>query len=178
LNINSNNLHKFFHVAFLLRDLGQGGAERSSIRLVNGLADYGMKVTLFILKRNGELLNSINPDIQVIDIKSSFLKLMSEIHSMDIDFLLPIYTSMRALLAKVILKMPFKVILSQRNMFTMDRRPDQMRLKFLRCRLLYRYADACVCISEGVAEEMRSLNLISQDKIHVIYNPVVNEELL
>ena len=178
MNINSNNLHKFFHVAFLLRDLGQGGAERSSIRLVNGLADYGMKVTLFILKRNGELLNSINPDIQVIDIKSSFLKLMSEIHSMDIDFLLPIYTSMRALLAKVILKMPFKVILSQRNMFTMDRRPDQMRLKFLRCRLLYRYADACVCISEGVAEEMRSLNLISPDKIHVIYNPVVNKELL
>jgi glycosyltransferase involved in cell wall biosynthesis len=178
MNTISNKPKKIYHIAFLLRDLGQGGAERSSLRLANGLANYGMKVTLFILKRKGEMLNSINPDIQVIDIKSSFMRLISEIRSMDIDFLLPIYTSMRALLAKVFLNMPFKVIVSQRNMFTMDRGPIQTKLKFLRCKLLYRYADACVCISEGVAEEMRTLNLIPSDKIHVIYNPVVNEELL
>jgi glycosyltransferase involved in cell wall biosynthesis len=178
LKTSSNKPKKIFHIAFLLRDLGQGGAERSSIRLANGLANYGMKVTLFILKRKGEILYSINPDIQVIDIKSSFLRLMSEIRSMDIDFLLPIYTSMRALLAKVILNMPLKVIISQRNMFTMDRGPAQMRFKFIRCKLLYKYADACVCISEGVAEEMRTLNLIPPNKIHVIYNSVVNKELL
>jgi len=173
-----NKPKKIFNVAFLLRDLGQGGAERSSIRLANGLANYGMKVTLFALKKKGEMLDSINPDIKVIEIKSSFLRLLSEINSMDIDFILPIYTSMRVLLAKAILNKPFKVIISQRNMFTMDRRPDQMILKFIRCRLLYRYAKACVCISEGVAEEMRTLNLIAPDKIHVIYNPVVNKELL
>ncbi|MCL1876290.1 MAG: glycosyltransferase [Synergistaceae bacterium] len=177
-NINSNTSKEIFHVAFLLRDLGQGGAERSSLRLANGLANFGMKVTIFILKRKGEMLDSINPDIQVIDIKSSFFRLLSSIRSMDIDFLLPIYTSMRALLAKAILKMPFKVVLSQRNMFTLDRGPIQTRLRFLRCKLLYRYTDACVCISEGVAEEMRTLNLLPVNKIHVIYNPVVNKELL
>ena len=174
----SNTSKEIFHVAFLLRDLGQGGAERSSLRLANGLSNYGMKVTLFILKRKGEMIDSINPDIQVIDVKSSFFRLLSKIRTMDIDFLLPIYTSMRALMAKAILKMPFRVILSQRNMFTMDRGPIQTKLKFLRCKLLYRYADACVCISKGVADEMITLNLLPSGKIHVIYNPVVNKELL
>ena len=173
-----NNSKKIYNIAFLLRDLGQGGAERSSLRLANGLAKHGMKVSLFVLKRKGELLDAINPDIQVIDLQSSFFRLLSKIRSMEIDFLLPIYTSMRALLAKAILKMPFKVIISQRNMFTMDRGPIQTKIKYLRCKLLYRYADACVCISKGVADEMRTLNLISPDKIHVIYNPVVNNELL
>ena len=177
-SLNSDKSKKIFHIAFLLRDLGQGGAEHSSLRLANGLANYGMKVTLFTLKRKGEMLNSINPNIQVIDIKSSFIRLISEIRSMDIDYLLPIYTSMRALMAKAALNLPFKVILSQRNMFTMDRGPIQTKLRFLRCKLLYRYADACVCISEGVAEEMRTLNLLPSDKIHVIYNPVVNDELM
>ena len=168
---------KIFHIAFLLRDLGQGGAERSSLRLANGLADYGMKVTIFILKKKGENVNSVNPNVQVVDVKSSFIRLISEIRSMDIDYLLPIYTSMRALLAKAVLNMPFKVIISKRNMFTMDRGPIQTKLRFLRCKLLYRFAAACVCISEGVAVEMRSLNLLPIDKIKVIYNPVVNEEI-
>ena len=178
MNDIKNKLKPIFHVAFLLRDLGQGGAERSSLRLANGLASSGMKVTLFVLKKKGEMLDSISPDIQVVDIKSSFIRLISEIRSMDIDFLLPIYTSMRALMAKAILRKSFKVIISQRNMFTMDRGPIQTKLKFIRCKLLYRFAGACVCISHGVAEEMRTLNLISSDKIHVIYNPVVNKELL
>ena len=172
-----NNNKEVFHIAFLLRDLGQGGAERSSLRLANGLADYGMKVTIFILKKKGEMINSVNPSIQIVDVKSSFIRLISEIRSMNIDFLLPIYTSMRALLAKAVLNIPFKVIISQRNMFTMDRGAIQTRMRFLRCKLLYRFAAACVCISEGVAEEMRTLNLLPADKIHVIYNPVVNKEL-
>ena len=53
-----------------------------------------------------------------------------------------------------------------------------MRLRFLRCCLLYPAASACVCISNGVAEEMRGLNLLPPDHIRVIYNPVVTGELL
>jgi glycosyltransferase involved in cell wall biosynthesis len=85
---------------------------------------------------------------------------------------------MRALLAKLFLGASFHVILSQRNMFTMDRGPLQTRLRFLRCRLLYPAASACVCISRGVAEEMIALGLVEPEKIRVIYNPVLTDKLL
>ena len=37
-------------VAFLLRDAGEGGAERSSLRLANGLARRNVEVTLLLLR--------------------------------------------------------------------------------------------------------------------------------
>ncbi len=165
-------------VAFLLRDAGEGGAERSSLRLANGLARRGADVTLLLLRPRGPLIGSIEPAVRTVDLRASFLRLLQELRSRPTDFLLPVYTSMRALLAKRMLGGPFKVILSQRNMFTMDRGPVQTRLRFLRCRLLYPAASACVCISEGVADEMRGLALLPPDRIRVIYNAVVTDEFL
>jgi glycosyltransferase involved in cell wall biosynthesis len=162
-------------VAFLLRDLEEG---RSSIRLANGLSRSGMEVTLLPLSPKGGLRNELDPKVSIADGGSSFFKLLAWLRSNPVDFLLPSYTSMRALVAKRILKAPFQVVLFQRNMFTLDRNFVQTRLRFARCRLLYPLASACVCVSGGVAEEMRTLGLIDPAKIRVIYNPVVTGELL
>jgi glycosyltransferase involved in cell wall biosynthesis len=176
-----------YRLAFLLRDLGEGGAERSALRLFNGLARNGQRVVVFLFAKKGPLLDAVAPEVEVVDLKGSFFRLLAHLRSRPIDFLLPVYTSMRALLAKLVLtrrvairpamRASFHVILSQRNMFTMDRGPLQTRLRFLRCRLLYPAASACVCISRGVAEEMRELGLVEPEKIRVIYNPVVTDEL-
>jgi glycosyltransferase involved in cell wall biosynthesis len=126
------------------------------------------------------MMTSVRPEVEVVDLKGSFLGLLRELRWRAVDFLLPVYTSMRALIAKALSPSAcgMKVILSQRNMFTMDRGPIQTRLRFARCHLLYPQAAACVCISEGVADEMRTLGLLPPEKIHVVYNPVVTEELL
>lgn len=170
-------------IVFLLRDLGEGGAERSSLRLANGLAQRsGFSVALFLLKAGGPMRASVRPEVEVVELNASFFRLVGELRARQVDFLLPVYTSMRALLAKLLLSRfsgmkKMKVILSQRNMFTMDRGPVQTRLRFLRCRLLYPLASGCVCISQGVADEMKTLGLLPPEKIHVVYNPVVTEEL-
>ena len=165
-------------VALLLRDAGEGGAERSSLRLASALAREGAEVTLLLLRMRGPLMTAIDPAVRTIDLRGSFLRLLHELRAHPVDFLLPVYTSMRALMARRMLGGPFKVVLSQRNMFTMDRGPVQTRLRFLRCRLLYPLASACVCISKGVADEMKRLGLLPPDRIRVIYNPVVTDELL
>jgi len=167
-----------YHAAFLLRDLGEGGAERSSLRLANGLARGGMAVTLFLMKKKGPMLAEVAPGVEIVDLGNSFINLLTRLRSARIDFLLPIYTSMSALLAKIILRATWHVVLSQRNMFTMDRGPIQTRLRSLRCRLLYPSASACVCISNGVADEMKKLGFIDGEKIRVIYNPVITDKLL
>ena len=172
-----NDGKKTHRIAFLLRDLGEGGAERSALRLANGLARRGQAVTLLLLKARGPMLASVAPEIEIVDLGGSFFALLSELRKRRPDFLLPVYTAMRALLSKLLLKGPFQVVLSQRNMFTLDRGPIQTRLRFLRSRLLYPLASSCVCISQGVAEEMRTLGLIDPAKIEVIYNPVVTDEL-
>jgi glycosyltransferase involved in cell wall biosynthesis len=167
-----------YRLAFLLRELGEGGAERSALRLANGLARDGQSVVLLLFKKKGPLLNDVTPGVEIVNLRGSFFVLLMCLRSLQVDFLLPVYTSMRALLAKLFLNAPFQVILSQRNMFTMDRGPLQTRLRFLRCRLLYPAASACVCISRGVAEEMSALELVKPEKIRVIYNPVLTDKLL
>jgi glycosyltransferase involved in cell wall biosynthesis len=168
--------------AFLLRDAGEGGAERSSLRLANALSRRGCSVRVFFLKARGPLLASLYDNIETVNLEGSFLKFLRELRSKRVDFLLPVYTSMRALLAKRFMSSPsiadMHVILSQRNMFTMDRGPLQTKLRFIRCRLLYPWASACVCISRGVADEMNTLGLLPENKIHVVYNPVLTDELL
>jgi glycosyltransferase involved in cell wall biosynthesis len=127
------------------------------------------------------MLAAIDAKIEVVDLKGGFLSFLRELRRGKFDFLLPVYTSMRALLAKRFTRTKpasgMKVILSQRNMFTMDRGPIQTKLRFARCALLYPWAAACVCISNGVADEMRELGLMPSEKIHVVYNPVVTDEL-
>jgi glycosyltransferase involved in cell wall biosynthesis len=127
------------------------------------------------------MLAAIDGKIEVVDLRGSFLGFFEELNRRRFDFLLPVYTAMRALLAKRFMRSraiaDMKVILSQRNMFTMDRGFIQTRLRFARCRLLYPQAAACVCISRGVAGEMRAIGLLPEEKIRVIYNPVVTDEL-
>ena len=165
-------------VAFLLRDAGTGGAERSSLRLANALARCGLPVSALFLHARGPMFASLAPEVRVVDLHGSFLRLLNEVRRGKFGFLLPVYTAMRALLTKVILRGPLQVILSQRSMFTMERGPLQTRLRTLRYRLLAPRASACVCISRGVADEMRSLGFLPPEKIHVIYNAVVTPELL
>ena len=63
-------------IAFLLRDLGQGGAERSALRLANGLSRSGRAVCLLLLKAEGPMLTSVHSEIEVVDLKGSFLNLL------------------------------------------------------------------------------------------------------
>ena len=166
-------------VVFILRDAGEGGAERSSLRLANGLARSGCSVRLLFLKADGPMLTSADPSVGIAELGRglrSFFRLPRELRRA--DFVLPVYTSMRALLAKALFRFRAHVILSQRNMFTMDRGPVQTRLRFLRYRLRSPYAGACVCVSQGVADEMETLGFLPKEKIRAIYNPIVTDELL
>ena len=44
-------------------------------------------------------------------------------------------------------------------------------------RLFYPRAEAVVAVSEGVARDLAELTGLSREKIKVIYNPVVNQDL-
>ncbi|MDR0616229.1 MAG: glycosyltransferase [Synergistaceae bacterium] len=170
-----------YRIAFLLRDAGEGGAERSSLRLADGLSRRGHSVCVFFINARGPMLGAISRGIETVDLRGRFFAFFFELAARKFDFLLPVYTSMRSLLAKRFMNRGalrgMKVILSQRNMFTMDRNPIQTKLRFARCRLLYPQASVCVCISRGVAEEMARLGLLPEEKIRVVYNPVVTDGL-
>lgn len=91
---------KKLSVSFLLRDAGEGGAERSSLRLASGLSRRGLAVTVFFLKAEGPMLKQLHENIEIVNLKGSFIRLMKELKVRHVDFLLPVYTAMRALLAK------------------------------------------------------------------------------
>ena len=56
------------HVAFLLPDIGGGGAERLTIDLMKGMVARGAQVDLLLLRFNGEFMHLVPPEVRKIDL--------------------------------------------------------------------------------------------------------------
>jgi glycosyltransferase involved in cell wall biosynthesis len=54
-------------VLFVLRNLGRGGAERMTLRLLGDLASRGVEPTLFLLNRKGFYLSELPADVRVVE---------------------------------------------------------------------------------------------------------------
>jgi len=59
------------HIALLLRDLRVGGAERTLLRLAEGLAEDGHRVDLLLVRRRGPLVAELPPKVRVLELPRS-----------------------------------------------------------------------------------------------------------
>ncbi|MCL1941113.1 MAG: glycosyltransferase, partial [Synergistaceae bacterium] len=89
-------------------------------------------------------------------------------------------TNCLAACAKLFRRCSFRLIVSERSSFgtrmASDAKFHQWR-RAARARLLYRQAELCICVSQGVADELVKLGIIPRGKVRVIYNPIVGPKL-
>lgn len=180
-------------IGFLLRDFGEGGTERVFLELVRHFRDNGWDAVLILFAVEGELLSRVPADIHVIPLekpssseKKSFPSL-SIIYSLsrvldeeNVDILLSAKErcNFLALLARTFSRTGTKVVLTRHVPFLHDPSGGaSMRGSALLYRFLYPFSDAIVGVSDGlVADIARLLPRRARNKLHRIYNPVLDAE--
>lgn len=189
-------------LAIFRRDLMGGGAERVLINLASCFAAQGLKVDLVLSRAEGPILNSVSPQVRIIDLKasaydqgknfklptsfsslSSIPKLVSYLRQEKPKALLAAshYSNEVAIIAKLLARVPTKVVVSEHIALSVQAKQVEQissRLAPITARLLYPWADGIIAVSEGVAKDLAQITKIPLEKIQVIYNPVITPELL
>lgn len=174
-------MNKTFRVAFLLPSFEDGGVERVTINLALGLKSQGYTVEFVCFQKKGHYLSYLPEDMKVVELGAGrsvksiprLLRYFKE-ERPDMLFSAKHYINTSVLIAKLLARTNTKVIVSGHGMF--NGKPSGVLPLLMRW--LYPKADAIAAVSQGVAENISKIVRIPQEKIQVIYNPVITESFV
>lgn len=173
-------------IAFFLPNLYGGGAERVAINLLKGMVKTNISLDLVLAEADGPYLNHVPDKVQVINFKANrvikaILPLSNYLRTNQPSILVShmSHANLIALLARSLAGTKTKLVLVEHDTLSASR-PQLKRAKLIPPLLkwLYPNAEAIVGVSQGVSEDLQKYLDLPKEKIHVIYNPVVDDELL
>lgn len=165
--------------------LGQGGADRNTVILLRHL-DRGRfgRIALALMQECGEFLTDVPSDVEVVNLKARSLwgawqPLQREIRRRRPAVLLSTSTggNLAAALAHQLSGSTSRLVLSERTKVAHDHGSAKRHVQTLLKRSLYQSADAIAVISEGLKRDVIETLGIPAERVHVVYNPVVDETL-
>tara|TARA_B100000902_G_C27313501_1_gene919842 strand:+ start:2320 stop:3426 length:1107 start_codon:yes stop_codon:yes gene_type:complete len=167
-------------ICFLLNNLELGGAERVIAILSDYLVQQDCEVSIIVLnKLNNQ--QSLNPNIKIIPLNqtkvlSSLLPLRNILKNNKYDFIFgnmwPI--TILGLLGSFFLPQKSHVIFIEHAIISNEYNHKSFIFQCivkLSIRFFYNFASQIVCVSNGVAKDLRKLG-VKQSKLIVIMNPV------
>ncbi|WP_342042374.1 glycosyltransferase [Bacillus sp. OTU2372] len=167
-------------LVFLLPSFDEGGVEKVTINLAYGLKSKGYDVDFVVFKKQGAFLSEVEKDFNIQELNvnrssESVFKLVTYFkqHKPDIFFSAKHYINTNVLIAKFLSRTKTKIIVAGHGMFF-----ERTGLLQFLMKVTYPKADAIVAVSNGVGENISEITNISNDKITVIHNPVINEEFI
>ena len=179
------------HLTIVLNRLGTGGVERVALRLANGLAERGNRVSFVLLSGGGALEDRISPKVEVIRFGRSLERgagllraaprLAKLLRRDPPDVLLAPGNHMHGvvLLARRLAGIGGILALKMTNPVERAQvRPVRNRLRRALFRYAARHADQILMLSGPAAEEGRRIAPAAASKVQVVANPYVEEALL
>lgn len=173
-------------IALLMSCMTGGGAQRSTYRLANELVKRGHLVDLVLLRKEGPYLEHILPSVRVVDLKGgktiySTLPFYRYIKHEEPDIVVSNLVNIPAIFANKLVGKKSKLIITERGNFT-GRRTGLKRslakyLNILLPPIFYRRADMLVSVSQDSADDLVECGIMPREKVRVIYNPVVSDEI-
>ena len=169
-------------LAIYVPSLRGGGAERVMVTLANGFAERGYEVDLVLAKAEGPYLKEVADAVRVVDLKStrvltSLPGLVRYLRRVRPRALLSAlgHANVVAVVAKVLARVPTRVVVSERNNFSVLKKHTKSLSTSLvgwLMRLTYRRADGVTAVSGGVAVDLAAGIGLPRSSIDVVYNPV------
>lgn len=174
-------------LAYFYRNLNHGGIQRMIVNAANYFAAQGHDVSVVLMRSGGEYIELLSKNVKVIYFKSSnktllFKSFSSILRQEQFDLLFTATPSLNTftVLGRFFSGVRTRIVISERNNTTVFFRNSSLTLSkmtFIAIPFLYRFADAIVAVSRGLALSLNKIALVSPDKIHVIYNPVWTPQL-
>lgn len=173
-------------VAFFIPSLAGGGAERVAVNLTGELSKRGIKVDLVLGEAEGIFLSEMQKGVHIVDLKAKRVlyalpKLICYLKKNRPDFMISSlsHSNIIAVLAVKLSGTKTKILVKEDSTLSLASSNSLIKDWFVRflARLFYPMADAIVAVSNGVKEDLVQNFHISPNKIKVIYNPVINNEI-
>ncbi len=170
-------------IAIFSPSLVMGGAERAVVNLANGFIAQGKNVQLLLASGRGTLLSDIEPAADIIDFGKrgvfgaiSPLARHLRVKPPDIVLSMQSHANIIALLARKLSCVTVPIVINEHTTMSVHYYQEpgiKNRFVPMLARLLYHQADAIVCNSRGVADDIISITKVSSDSVHRIYNPIL-----
>ncbi len=164
--------------------LGQGGADRVTVTLLRELDRRRFRPMLVLMRAEGSLLEEVPADVPVHDLASrslwtAWLPLARLLRRLSPRVLLSTSSgaNLIACLAHRVAGREMRLVLSERNVLYRDQGRFKRHLQAMLKRWLYPRADCVTAVSRGVADDLRDRLGLPEERIRVVYNPVVTADL-
>jgi glycosyltransferase involved in cell wall biosynthesis len=163
-----------------------GGGQRVALTVANALVERGFSVDMALFRATGAFLTQLDPGVNVVplnlDLKARPWQQMNprsplRVYLKECNPALTLsfgYRMNRAFLAAKI-GSGYRGIsmISEHTRFSEEySNPVVRMLHRLQTRMLYRHADCCVCVSNGVRDDLIDNGILTPEQARVIYNPI------
>lgn len=168
-------------LAFLLPDMGGGGAERVANTLMGDFLARGYEVDLVLAKARGSLLERVPAGVNIVDLGAERLgralwPLVRYLrkrrpHALQVR-MWPL--TVVAILARSLARVKTRLVLSDHVALSKQygHLPRTFRLLKASVRILYPLADEKLLVSAGAADDLAAITGLPRDSFHVVYNPM------
>src|SRR5258706_929702 len=180
------NNFKPYRISIFFHDLGIGGAERVMLQLAQGFTRIGHPVDLVLARAEGSLISEVPAGVRIIDFNTEnpfvmFIRLIKYLRTERPHALLSPFevTSVIAILAKIISRVPTRIAVRISTQLSLNKRTRLKKIiEQIVVSMVYPLADGIIAVSRGVAKDLVIYAGIPSERIKVIYNPAVTDELL
>ena len=167
--------------AFLLPNLGGGGAERVALRLIEDSLAAGHEVDLVLSRATGELLPLVPQGVRIVDlgatrIRSAIGPFRAYLRDRrpDAVHIMMWPLTVAGIIAAKLARSTARIVIAEHT--TLGRQYAGSRRNLaalsLTTRLFYPLADAILCVSHESADDLARLSGLDRAGIAVVYNPV------
>lgn len=173
-------------ISIVIPNLQVGGAERVAINLANSWADLGHQVEFVLMERRGEFLETVDPAISIHTLGCTRFRQVPWRLSRYLRHRQPDVTLVHmwpltsiGVLAWWLAGKPGKLFVCEHTNISYHVRADMSTPLFvvqMVLRLSHQNATAVVAVSLGAAKDLSRLACMAENRIEVIYNPVVDSE--
>jgi glycosyltransferase involved in cell wall biosynthesis len=169
-------------ITIFFQSFHSGGVEQILINLANELSKKN-KVTALAMSSEGPLMNDLNDSIQIVNLNKrkaskaigSLVKYINE-NNPDIILSAKHFMNISVLIANLLTGKKTNVISTVHGQLGNSKRDELMKY-FIR--VLYPLSDEIICVSHGVASEIKELiPPRNKEKVNVIYNPVIDRKFI
>jgi glycosyltransferase involved in cell wall biosynthesis len=173
-------------IAFFLPTLAGGGAERVVVNLLKGMVERGVPLDLVLANAEGTYLNQVPEQVRLVNLAvggviNSILPLAHYLKENKPIALLSHmnHANVGVVLAKEFAGTKTRLVLVEHNTLSVSK-SKLFRSKLLPAfmKWLYPRADVIIGVSQGVAKDLEYQLGFKTGKVSVVYNPVVDNELM